>query len=43
MFGKNRLKIVVSHIDLVNISGMRKRINEQVKFEVEKFMQTSLT
>ena len=36
MFGKNRLKIVVSHVDLVNISGMKKRISEKVKFEIER-------
>ena len=41
MFGKNRLKIVVSDVDLVNISGMKKRINEKVKFEIERFIQTS--
>lgn len=39
MFGKNRLEFVLSHVDLVNI-GIRKIINEQVKFEVEKLMQT---
>ena len=41
MFGKNRLKIVVSDVDLVNIRGMKKRINEKVKFEIESFIQTS--